>query len=335
MRCQRSSLPSVRWPWQKISRCKTGWSRFGPSTRPGSFQAILYNLLSNAVKFTPRAGRIDIDCHGDGNVVCISVTDTASVSEPRIRRHLRRIPAGRGCRCHDSRRYGLGLAITKRLVEQQGVGFRWKASLEKVADYFYSSHRTQNVARPSPVAESSNASSRLSAGRTKPLILVVDDEIAARSFLPVTWIQNIDRHGWIGSEAVKRAQQLHRMRSRWTYSCRRQWLRHASRPSKCACDGAHSDHYRFDCGPKTGGLCIGCGRLPHQADSQTGAFGYDSQARPAAATTMMPLFCWSTTTPNPGAVGGDLRSADTRLRACKAERGFRSALFKTSKCGLA
>ena len=28
------------------------------------------------MKFTPKAGRIDIDCHGDSNSVCISVTDT-------------------------------------------------------------------------------------------------------------------------------------------------------------------------------------------------------------------------------------------------------------------
>src|SRR5580692_8837402 len=40
------------------------------------FKQILYNLLSNAVKFTPKAGRIDIDCREVGSSVCISVADT-------------------------------------------------------------------------------------------------------------------------------------------------------------------------------------------------------------------------------------------------------------------
>ena len=42
------------------------------------FKQILYNLLSNAVKFTPKGGRIDIDCLEivDQNSVGISVTDT-------------------------------------------------------------------------------------------------------------------------------------------------------------------------------------------------------------------------------------------------------------------
>src|ERR1700721_3854058 len=40
------------------------------------FKQILYNLLSNAVKFTPRSGRIDIDCVDYWDFVRVSVTDT-------------------------------------------------------------------------------------------------------------------------------------------------------------------------------------------------------------------------------------------------------------------
>ena len=50
------------------------------------FKQILYNLLSNAVKFTTNAGRIDIDCREDGNLVCIATADRVSASEPRTRR---------------------------------------------------------------------------------------------------------------------------------------------------------------------------------------------------------------------------------------------------------
>jgi signal transduction histidine kinase len=40
------------------------------------FKQVLYNLLSNAVKFTPKDGRIDIDCVEKGNEVCMSVAET-------------------------------------------------------------------------------------------------------------------------------------------------------------------------------------------------------------------------------------------------------------------
>src|SRR6202166_4391559 len=40
------------------------------------FKQILYNLLSNAVKFTPKDGRIDIECYETSGAVCVSVADT-------------------------------------------------------------------------------------------------------------------------------------------------------------------------------------------------------------------------------------------------------------------
>src|SRR6267154_820752 len=40
------------------------------------FKQILYNLLSNAVKFTPKGGRIEIDCFESAGQIGLSVTDT-------------------------------------------------------------------------------------------------------------------------------------------------------------------------------------------------------------------------------------------------------------------
>ena len=48
------------------------------------FKQILYSLLSNAVKFTPKAGRIDIDCRENGTSVCISVADTELFEDKRL-----------------------------------------------------------------------------------------------------------------------------------------------------------------------------------------------------------------------------------------------------------
>ena len=49
------------------------------------FKQILYNLLSNAVKFTPKDGRIDIECSEKADSVCVSVADTGIGIRPRIR----------------------------------------------------------------------------------------------------------------------------------------------------------------------------------------------------------------------------------------------------------
>ena len=85
------------------------------------FKQILYNLLSNAVKFTPKDGRIDIDCHEDGNSVRISVTDTGigirAEDQAVIFEEFRQVEGTAG---DPQEGTGLGLAITKRLVEQQG-----------------------------------------------------------------------------------------------------------------------------------------------------------------------------------------------------------------------
>jgi len=194
---------------QVQDRLEPIWAVYADRVR---FKQILYNLLSNAVKFTPRAGRIDIDCHGDGNVVCISVTDTGigirAEDQAVIFEEFRQVE-GAGATTQEGT--GLGLAITKRLVEQQGGRISVESEPGKGSRFTFTLPTGLRTSPDLlPVAESSNASSRLSAGRTKPLILVVDDEIAARELL-ASYLDSEYRivMAGSGSEAVKRAQQLH------------------------------------------------------------------------------------------------------------------------------
>ena len=194
---------------QVQDRLEPIWAVYADRVR---FKQILYNLLSNAVKFTPRAGRIDIDCHGDGNVVCISVTDTGigirADDQAVIFEEFRQVE-GAGATTQEGT--GLGLAITKRLVEQQGGRISVESEPGKGSRFTFTLPTGLRTSPDLlPVAESSNASSRLSAGRTKPLILVVDDEIAARELL-ASYLDSEYRivMAGSGSEAVKRAQQLH------------------------------------------------------------------------------------------------------------------------------
>jgi protein-histidine pros-kinase len=86
------------------------------------FKQVLFNLLSNAVKFTNPGGRIDVDMQLDeGGMLRIAVKDNGIGIAPtdiaRLFEAFRQLDAGL------SRRYegtGLGLALTRKLVELQG-----------------------------------------------------------------------------------------------------------------------------------------------------------------------------------------------------------------------
>jgi two-component system, sensor histidine kinase and response regulator len=82
---------------------------------------ILYNLISNAVKFTDRGGVVRIRARHDGAWVAIAVIDTgvgiAAADLSRLYRSFEQLALPSGDRPGGT---GLGLAVTKRLVEMQG-----------------------------------------------------------------------------------------------------------------------------------------------------------------------------------------------------------------------
>ena len=92
---------------------------------------IVLNLLSNAVKFTPRGGRIEIAArrNGDGDIQ-ITVSDTgigiAPVDLPRVMEVFRQADGGLNRRNEGT---GLGLPLTKRLVEAMGGRFTLESEL--------------------------------------------------------------------------------------------------------------------------------------------------------------------------------------------------------------
>lgn len=112
--------------------------RFRIDALPETFSAdqrklkqILYNLLSNAVKFTPEGGWIEVTAgvtntdDAGGEAVQIGVSDSGIGIEPgdteRIFNPFEQVDNSR------SRRYqgtGLGLSLTKRLVESHGGQIR-------------------------------------------------------------------------------------------------------------------------------------------------------------------------------------------------------------------
>jgi len=174
------------------------------------FKQILYNLLSNAVKFTPKDGRIGIECAEKESEVCISVTDTGigirAEDQAVVFEEFRQIEGNSNTANEGT---GLGLAITKRLVEQQGGKISLESELGKGSRFTFTlpagSVRSSNILTVNGPTDSNAA---VGVGR-KPLILIVDDEVPARELL-ASYLEPEYRIAMAesGTEVVLKAQQL-------------------------------------------------------------------------------------------------------------------------------
>ncbi len=82
---------------------------------------VLYNLLSNAIKFTPRGGSVELSAELQGNNLSVSCKDTGigirAEDMPRLFREFEQLEPVAGDGPEGT---GLGLALTKRLVELHG-----------------------------------------------------------------------------------------------------------------------------------------------------------------------------------------------------------------------
>lgn len=94
---------------------------------PQRLRQVLLNLVDNAVKYTPRGGLVSVSATATGACVELAVRDTGvgiperdadRIFEPFFRVRSNRTQAGQPSS-------GLGLAVTKRLVEAQGGTIRF------------------------------------------------------------------------------------------------------------------------------------------------------------------------------------------------------------------
>jgi signal transduction histidine kinase len=98
---------------------------------------VIYNLLSNAVKFTPPGGAVDVSAAKVNGEVRVSVTDTgpgiALADHDRIFEEFQQTEAGVAQR----EGTGLGLALSKRLIELHGGRIWVDSELEKGSTFVF------------------------------------------------------------------------------------------------------------------------------------------------------------------------------------------------------
>jgi signal transduction histidine kinase/ActR/RegA family two-component response regulator len=113
-------------------------SHAGPvSGDPGRLQQVFWNLLSNAIKFTPRGGRVQITLERVNSHLEVSVADTGEGIPPSFLPHV--FDRFRQADASTTRRHGglgLGLAISKQLIELHGGSIRAKSGGENAGATF-------------------------------------------------------------------------------------------------------------------------------------------------------------------------------------------------------
>jgi len=99
---------------------------------------ILFNLLSNAIKFTPDKGKVGIEVHIENGFVEIAVSDTGIgidlSDQKQIFEEFYQVAKGRAGKPEGT---GLGLPLTKRLVEMHGGTMQVKSSPNKGSTFSF------------------------------------------------------------------------------------------------------------------------------------------------------------------------------------------------------
>ena len=148
---------------------------------PGRLKQVLYNYLSNALKFTPARGRVVVRALPvAGDRVRIEVADTGSgIAPDQIDRLFSDFQqTAEGAKRSDGT--GLGLALTKRLVEAQGGEVGVTSTVGEGSTFFAILPRRADSKLAASVAVASTLQVVRSAA-SAPTILVVEDEPADRA----------------------------------------------------------------------------------------------------------------------------------------------------------
>jgi signal transduction histidine kinase len=146
---------------------------------------ILFNLLSNAVKFTPDGGAVRVRAERDGDFFKIIVADTGIGIKPEDIDRL--FHSFTQLESPYSKKYegtGLGLALTKKLVELHG-GRIWVESEEGKGSSF---SFIIPVRQPDQLPSSSGPDKKGTTGEREKTALVIEDDPLAASIVETSLV---------------------------------------------------------------------------------------------------------------------------------------------------
>lgn len=103
----------------------------------GKIQEILLNLVGNAIKFTPQKGRVGVSHQTKGKEVIIEVSDTGIGIPEGEQKHIFE-KFWRGENARQAPGTGLGLFITKMLVEKMGGRIWFESEVGKGSTFHFS-----------------------------------------------------------------------------------------------------------------------------------------------------------------------------------------------------
>jgi len=154
---------------------------------PDRMRQVIWNLLSNAIKFTPEEGTIEVGLDRDGSRIRVTVQDTGEGIDPDfLDRMFERFTQADSSSKRIKSGLGLGLAITKHLVELHGGTIRAESDGRGKGSRF-------TVSLPLPAVGPGSASlerRELADSESLPSlagvrVLVVDDNADARELIQV------------------------------------------------------------------------------------------------------------------------------------------------------
>lgn len=190
---------------------------------------VMYNLLSNAVKFTPTNGQITVDANNKRGLAVISVTDTgigiSKKDQELIFEQFRQVSGS------DAREFegtGLGLALTKKLVELHGGRISVTSELGKGSRFTFTipvdmpghlisqteATRVCHLPVPGDQIKAKIAAAQIQPAQPtvggRPTILVIEDDPKAAELIGI-YLRDADYDVEVapdGQEAVKMAHDI-------------------------------------------------------------------------------------------------------------------------------
>jgi len=164
------------------------------------FKQVLINLLTNAVKFTPKGGSVSlhIEYNADKHRYIFEVKDNGvGLSKEAIAKLFQAFSQVDNIYQKEQQGTGLGLMISKKIIEELHKGVIWVESQESEGSSFF-------IAMPTPMIESHTYSVR-EASREAQNVLIVEDSESYQKLL----IEHLKKtHNLTLTDTVNRAKEL-------------------------------------------------------------------------------------------------------------------------------